>query len=143
MTGFAATAGTRTRRSYLEVPSQPSAVPEARRWIRARLARWGLGAVANDAELIIAELASNAITASAAMPFPAHVGLLVAADRAGLALLVWDASPEPPVQKPADDDALCGRGLQLVAALSERWGHTVDDRQRGKVVYAVLALNHS
>ena len=143
MTGRIATSGTRTGRSYLELEARPGGVPQARHWLRRTLTGWGLQAVADDAEAVLAELGSNAIKATISLPFDAHVGVLIAVHRERLAVLVWDASPEPPVCQPRDDDALSGRCLEIVAALSERWGHTAGDRQRGKVVYAVLAVNHS
>ncbi|MCF3961234.1 ATP-binding protein [Streptomyces fuscigenes] len=43
--------------------------------------------------------------------------------------------PDPEHRVPADEDAVCGRGLQLVEALADRWG--VEDRcGPGKTVWA-------
>jgi hypothetical protein len=56
-----------------------------------------------------------------------------------LVIEVWDRSPldlEPLV---ADADAECGRGLTVVAALSDRWGWERTGHHR-KVVWAELAL---
>jgi len=46
------------------------------------------------------------------------------------------ASYEPRKQRPDSEDEH-GRGLQIVAALSERWGTRPTDR--GKAVWCVLA----
>ena len=103
---------------------------------------WSLGAIACDAELIVSELVTNAVTAGAAVPFPARVGLYLAADTDRLTLLVWDSSPQPPVRRPHDHDAVAGRGLEIIEALSDRWGWSVPG-DRGKVVWALLDLDGS
>jgi anti-sigma regulatory factor (Ser/Thr protein kinase) len=124
--------------AYLELESRAGSVSQARRHVRSTLARWGLGNVANDAQLVTSELVTNAIAASAVLPFRADVGLLVAAYPGQLMLLVWDASQDRPVRRSNDDDAVAGRGLGIVAALTSRWGWAHDGR--GKVVWAVLDL---
>lgn len=126
------------RRTYLQLEGRPAAVPHARRFARDTVALWGLTETAHDAELIVSELLTNAVTAVARMPFRAHIGLLITADPRQLLLLVWDASPDPPVRPDHDDDAPGGRGLQIIEALSARWGSCAD--RRGKVVWAALEL---
>jgi anti-sigma regulatory factor (Ser/Thr protein kinase) len=130
--------GPQTRLAYLDVEPQPAAVPRARRYAREALGGWGLADAADDAELIISELVTNAVTSTAGLPFEAQVGLLLAADHTWLALLVWDASSGLPVRRPPDAGASAGRGLQIVEALSARWGSCAD--RGGKVVWALLAL---
>lgn len=127
-----------TALAYLELPALAASVPLARRHVRGTLAQWGLGAVADDAETVTSELVTNAIVASAALAFRAEVGLLVATCPGQLMVLVWDASSDRPVRRHDDDDAVAGRGLGIVAALSARCGWTPDGR--GKVVWAVLDL---
>ncbi len=51
-------------------------------------------------------------------------------------VFVWDASLRPPAPADPGADAENGRGLLLVEALSERWGHFGYDG--GKVVWARL-----
>lgn len=99
-------------RCYLEVPAEPGAVPYARRCTRRTLATWGLGPVADDAELVVSELITNAVRAALVMPSAAHVVLYLAADPGRLTLLVWDACPESPVCRPHDEDSAGGRGLE-------------------------------
>jgi Histidine kinase-like ATPase domain len=158
-----------TRQSYLEMEAQPDAVPVARRCTRNALEAWHLGAIASDVELIVSEIVTNAVAASeapstgtipaatditatapggaltragAAVAAPARVGLYLAADPDRLTVLVWDASPQPPVRRPHEYDAIAGRGLEIVEALSTRWGWSMPS-ERGKVVWAVLDLDGS
>jgi hypothetical protein len=87
------------------------------------------------------ELVTNAVTASAGLPFAALVGLLIAADNNRLFVLVMDASAQPPRRQPRDDDALSGRGLQLVEAFSHRWGWCTAPGQAGKITWAILGID--
>lgn len=130
---------TRTNRSYFEVEAAPGAVPHARRHTRHMLAAWQLSHLADDAELLVSELMTNAIQATPGMPPAAPVALYLAADHDRLTLLVWDACPEPPVHRPHDDDAVNGRGLEIIEAVSDRCGSCVPD-QGGKVVWAWFDL---
>ena len=128
-------------RSYLEVAAVSSAVPHARRCTRHTLATWQLDQIANDIELVVSELVTNAIRATVEMQLAAHVVLYLAADPGRLTLLVWDACPEPPVSQPHEDDAAGGRGLEIVEALSDRWGSWTPV-QGGKIVWAWFDLDH-
>ena len=135
----AAAAGARTHRSYLEVAAGPGAVPYARRCTRHTLAAWKLAHLSADAELIVSELMTNAVTATLGIRATAPVALYLALDGSRLTLLVWDTCPVLPAQRRRDDDAAGGRGLQIVQALSDRWG-CCGIPGRGKVVWARLDL---
>ena len=135
----AAATGARTHRSYLEVAAVPGAVPYARRCTRHTLAAWKLADLSSDAELIVSELMTNAVTATLGIRATAPVALYLALDGRRLTLLVWDACPALPAQRQRDDDAAGGRGLQIVQALSDRWG-TCAIPGRGKVVWARFDL---
>ena len=132
----------KAHRCYLEVAAEPGAVPYARCCTRRTLAAWSLGPVADDAELVVSELVTNAIRATLAMPSAAHVVLYLAADPGRLTLLVWDACPQPPVCRPHNDDydSADGRGLEIVQACSDRWG-TWAPVLGGKVVWAWFDLD--
>jgi anti-sigma regulatory factor (Ser/Thr protein kinase) len=69
----------------------------------------------------------------------APVALYLALDDSRLTLLIWDACPAPPAQRSHDDDAAGGRGLEIVQALSDRWGYC-SIPGRGKVVWARFDL---
>lgn len=128
-----------TRRTYLELEVHAAAVSELRHHIRSTLAGWGLRHVADDTELVGSEIVTNAIAASAALPLPARVRVQIAAHAGRLILMVWDASDLPPVRSEGDADAVTGRGLRIIDALTASWGYVpVTD---GKIVWAVLDLD--
>ena len=52
-------------RSYLELGALPTAVPCARLHARHLLWEWGLNGLAADTELLVSELATNAVKATA------------------------------------------------------------------------------
>ena len=122
--------------AWLELPTDPAAVSDARRCARDALAGWGLAPMADDAALIVSELVTNAIDATAALAAGGHVTLLIAEDQVRVFLLVWDPSPLPPALCPAGSDALAGRGLQIVSELSGLWGYAGGGY--GKVVWSLL-----
>jgi anti-sigma regulatory factor (Ser/Thr protein kinase) len=104
----------------------PNAVPCARLHASLVLAEWGLKALAGTAELIVSELVTNAVRASAALPERQHslptVRLWLSADQNRVLIQVKDADEWTPVCQQPDPDAEHGRGLFLVEALSEDWG---------------------
>jgi anti-sigma regulatory factor (Ser/Thr protein kinase) len=123
-------------RSFLELGALPSAVSCARLHTRQLLWEWQLTDL-GDSELLVSELVTNAVQITQADARDAPVRLWLLADRARLLILVWDASPLPPVRMSTSDDAENGRGLLLVDTLSTRWdffGH----HGGGKVVWAAL-----
>ena len=123
-------------RSFLELGPVPGAVPCARLHARQVLWEWGAGASGESTELVVSELVTNAVQASGARE-QAAVRMWLACDRAQVVVFVWDASPQPPAQA-ADPgaDAENGRGLLLVEAVSQGWGHF--GCEGGKVVWAVI-----
>ena len=127
------------RTSVLEFAPLPSAVPCARRHAVHVLHEWGLRHVAEDAALIVSELMTNALDASNVLPERPPVTLRLLADEKSLVIEAWDRSPLDLEPRQADADAECGRGLTVVAALSERWGLERIEYRR-KVVWAELAL---
>jgi Histidine kinase-like ATPase domain len=132
------------------VMSRPlSPLPEeartARHFVRELLTCWGLSDLAEDAELIVAELVGNAVrhgmrtsspmTARGASAPALRLCLL---RRLGEVMLaVTDPSDEAPVPKPPSADGESGRGLQIVGALSYIWGWSPIEGN-GKAVWAVL-----
>jgi anti-sigma regulatory factor (Ser/Thr protein kinase) len=123
-------------RSFLELGSLPSAVPCARLHTRQLLWEWQLTALSGTAELLVSELVTNAVQITQADARTAPVRLWLLADPARLLMLVWDASPLPPVRVSPDGEAENGRGLLLVEALSTRWDH-FRHHSGGKVVWAL------
>jgi hypothetical protein len=63
----------------------------------------------------------------------------VLADKAKIVIVVWDASPHPPVPGESSEEAENGRGLLLVEVISEQWSWYFDQQGAGgKYVWAGL-----
>jgi anti-sigma regulatory factor (Ser/Thr protein kinase) len=122
-------------RTFLELGALAGAVPSARLHARLVLREWGLAALSDDTELLVSELVTNGVRASRAMGRDA-VRMWLASDLRQVVVFVWDASPLSPARADPGADAESGRGLLLVEALSDRWGHFGYDGG-GKVVWAV------
>ena len=117
----------------------PRSVRVAREFALATLQRWGVAERSEDIAIVISELLTNALRH--ALPEPGHtrpirLGLL----QPGPCLLcaVTDPSRAAPIpQAPREFLSETGRGLQIICALSDRWGYTpLSDA--GKVVWATF-----
>ncbi len=128
---------------FLELGALLSAVPCARLHARQVLWEWGIGNLGDSTELLVTELITNAVRASREMARVSAVRLWLLSDSARVLILVWDASPQPPVLMGlmgVTDEAEHGRGLMLVEAVSEQWGwYSLDDGD-GKFVWATAKL---
>jgi anti-sigma regulatory factor (Ser/Thr protein kinase) len=111
------------------VPTSPARI---RRALRAAFAQWEIPSeTAEDALLVVEELVANAVD-HARTPFRLtvrHVGPT-------LRVTVRDGAPGPPDVRPFSTQASRGRGLQMIEALSSRWGWR--PTAAGKAVWAVL-----
>jgi len=124
--------------SFLELGALPGAVPCARLHTRQMLWEWDLAPFGESTELLVSELVTNAMEVSRAAARDTPVRLWLVSDKAQVVILVWDASPLPPVPVDAGGDAENGRGLLLVQAISARWGWHFPQDIGGKVVWAQL-----
>jgi hypothetical protein len=125
-----------------------SAPRMARAHLRDILAVWGLAHLAEQAEYVVSELVTNALNASTmddGRPLYDDIGRMLTiglALRTGNGLLrieVWDQAGGVPVPRDADENAVSGRGLAMVAHFSsDRWGWTFRDAHGWKVVHAIL-----
>lgn len=106
----------------------------ARDFVTGRLRAWGRAGIVDDAQVIMGELWTNAITHA---PSPEYV---VAVDWNGgmIRLEMWDSSPFRPQKLPLDLNGEHGRGMRIVDALSEAWGSHV--AASGKCVWAILPI---
>jgi anti-sigma regulatory factor (Ser/Thr protein kinase) len=111
----------------------PLAARAVRRFVAESLAAWDLGAVIDDASVVASELATNALV-HADSPFRVQV---VRGDST-VRISVHDASTTPPAPRDMISEATNGRGMGLVAQLSERIG--IEIGADGKFVWAELAL---
>ncbi len=135
-------------RSYLELGALPTAPSCARSHARLILTEWGLDELAEPAGLVITELTTNAVQASAGLPGSNYLGLWSAgrppvrlwltSDRHLALIQVWDASHQMPALQDPELDAESGRGLQLVEAISTGWGAFIPECSGGKIVWAML-----
>jgi anti-sigma regulatory factor (Ser/Thr protein kinase) len=113
----------------------PTAPGTARASVRAQISEWGRADLADDAELIVSELVTNAAIASARDISPVAVRLVMVSGF--LVIEVLDQAPGVPVLRPADYAAETGRGLHLVASLAAHWGWR--PQGSGKLVWAMIA----
>ncbi|MFI8893402.1 SpoIIE family protein phosphatase [Streptomyces paradoxus] len=116
-----------------ELPADPARVGEVRASAMRWLSDWGLDETGFAAELILSELITNAIRHGAA---PIRVRLLY-----GKTLIceVSDASNTAPHLRRAASTDEGGRGLFLVAQLSQSWGTRY--LPEGKVIWAECDLD--
>ena len=127
-------------RSFLELGALPGAVPCARLHTRQLAWEWGLTQLSDDAAVIVTELLTNAVAAAQAIEPVWPVRLWLISDATQIAILVWDANPQPPVRTQTDTVAESGRGLLLVEAISSQWCWYPAQDTIGKVVWAVTGL---
>ncbi|MER6787708.1 SpoIIE family protein phosphatase [Streptomyces sp. NPDC000658] len=113
----------------------PAEVPRARAAVREQLHGWGLGSLADTAELMVSELVTNAVRHSRRRPVALR---LVRGDT--LLCEVEDDDHELPNLLSAGPGDEAGRGLRVVSALAREWGasRTAD----GKSVWFELTLPH-
>ncbi|MGW1025208.1 SpoIIE family protein phosphatase [Streptomyces sp. NPDC002577] len=98
------------------LPDDPRAAGQAREYVRHQLAVWGLDDLAMTTELLVSELVGNVIRHAKG---PIHLRMLRSRS---LICEVYDGSlSSPRIRRAAFTDE-GGRGLHLVAALSQRWG---------------------
>jgi hypothetical protein len=120
----------------------PSSVTAARTFTLRTLQRWGTSDCAEDVAAVVSELLTNALRHAIGKPCtvglgsPIRFGLL----HPGPCVLcaVADPSNEVPLPRQPDWEAETGRGLQVVASLSHRWGYCPAPERRGKVVWATV-----
>jgi anti-sigma regulatory factor (Ser/Thr protein kinase) len=110
---------------------------QARRILDGALAEWGLGHLADAADLVMSELVTNAVVHGLG---PASLDVYVdrAADGGLLFIEVQDAGGVLPQRRDVGEDSVDGRGLLIVAALAEDWG--VEPVGHGKRVWASLSI---
>ncbi|MCY0926342.1 SpoIIE family protein phosphatase [Streptomyces sp. H27-H1] len=116
-----------------DLPSDPSLVSQARRNATDQLTTWGLDDAAFVTELVVSELVTNAIRYG-----QAPVQLRLIHEGTTLICEVSDASGTAPHMRRARIFDEGGRGLLLVAQLTQRWGtrHTAT----GKTIWAEQSL---
>jgi hypothetical protein len=115
-------------RSYLELGAYRNAPGSARGHARNVLAEWGLGQFADAVTLVLSEMITNSVAATAEATWeaglpPVRLWLLGGPGASGageILVLVWDAVAEVPVMGEAGGEDESGRGLGIVHWLSGR-----------------------
>jgi anti-sigma regulatory factor (Ser/Thr protein kinase) len=119
------------------LPPEPTSAKQARHMVAAACRAWHLTHLQDPAQLVISELAANAIQ-------HARTDVLVTVSRrgTGLHLAVRDGSPILPRIRPSavanGSPRGCGRGLQIVHRAAAAWGALPTHDHAGKVVWATL-----
>jgi serine phosphatase RsbU (regulator of sigma subunit)/PAS domain-containing protein len=98
------------------LPFDAQAAGAARRHVRAQLAAWRLDELAMTTEVLVSELVANVILHARE---PLQLRLLRSRS---LVCEVFDGSPTTPRIRRAEWTDEGGRGLQMIAALCDRWG---------------------
>ena len=110
--------------------AEPSSASRARAFVSRHLTEHGRAYLVESARLVVTELAANAMT-HAQTPFT--VTLSESDDLVRLA--VEDGSSRAPVRVVAHEQDTSGRGLSIVATMSQDWGFTLHPAGR-KTVWA-------
>ncbi|MPY60467.1 SpoIIE family protein phosphatase [Streptomyces spongiae] len=111
----------------------PKAAGQARRHVREQLSAWGLDDLTPTTELLASELVGNVVRHAKG---PVSLRLLHGPE---LICEVFDGSLTMPRIRRATDTDEGGRGLQLITALSQRWGTRYTPR--GKCIWTEQALH--
>jgi hypothetical protein len=114
------------------LPEDPRAAGAARRYVRDQLASWRLEELTMTTELVVSELVANVVRHARG---PYRLRLLRSRS---LVCEVFDGSLTTPRPRRASWTDEGGRGLQLIAALCDRWG--TRNVATGKVIWTEQSL---
>jgi anti-sigma regulatory factor (Ser/Thr protein kinase) len=128
------------RSRHVQLAALPSAASWARRVLSDMLGEWRLEKMADPALLLLSELVTNAVQASGKGVGVGRqvITLTLRLTDTSLRMEVWDANPALPAPRKADLLSDHGRGLLLVDALGDAWGHRAADG--GKMVWCEVAI---
>lgn len=130
----------------LRFDAAPGSAALTRRFLRSTLTGWQLQGLVDDATAVAAELVANAVTHALCPPAPRRPAPSGRDATAWIALVrmedavvcaVADPSPALPTLGEPQPFAESGRGLHIVAELSDSWGHSPPE-PAGKTVWACL-----
>jgi hypothetical protein len=119
-----------------------SRIGAARDFTICTLQRWGVAERREDVAVVVSELLTNALRHSlpasghARTGWPIRLGLLQPGR--GVMCAVADPSRAAPVLQQSEHLGETGRGLHVIAALSDLWGYTVPT-DMGKVMWAMFS----
>ncbi|MEV6792938.1 ATP-binding protein [Streptomyces sp. NPDC051320] len=127
------------RHCAVELQALPSRIGQVRRIVSAQLRYWHLDPLIDQAALGVTELLTN-VHRHAEPDKLCTVEMDLLLDR--LTVSVRDHDPRIPTVSTADQLATCGRGLSMIAAVSESWGIRPQG-DAGKVVWFTLPASAS
>ena len=135
-------------RNSLQLGALPTAAPCARLHAKHLLWEWGLEAIAGTAGLLVSELVTNGVKAAQAIEQKPPVWQRLSTNNMQLLIEVWDGNTLPPNPRELEDGLPAledegGRGLFLVATLSDRWNWYLTQEPIGKVVWCELHVRQS
>lgn len=115
-------------------PTHPHSIRTARSLVVDALRAWGLGALADDARLVVSELATNAVLHSGGRTFELSVARSGQAVRIAVgddgavpaAAVVRRSRPAGATTTALRPETTTGRGLGIVEELTSAWGVQVD-----------------
>ncbi|MCC5036850.1 ATP-binding protein [Streptomyces sp. WAC 00631] len=119
----------------VELQALPSRIGQVRRIVSAHLRYWRLDPLIDAAALGVTELLSN-VHRHAQPDKNCTVEILLLPER--LTVSVQDSDPRVPRVHAAGASATYGRGLSMIASVSESWGVRERDGGRGKAVWFSL-----
>ncbi|MFK4071744.1 ATP-binding protein [Streptomyces sp. NPDC029674] len=123
-----------SRHCTVELQALPSRIGQVRRIVSAQLRYWHLDPLIDQAALGVTELLTN-VHRHAEPDKLCTVEIELLLDR--LTVSVHDHDPRLPQVHDVESLATCGRGLAMVAAVSESWGARPQG-DGGKVVWFTL-----
>ncbi|WP_030672805.1 ATP-binding protein [Streptomyces sp. NRRL B-1347] len=124
-----------SRQCTVELQALPSRIGQVRRIVSAQLRYWHLDPLIDRAALGVTELLTN-VHRHAEPDKVCTVDIELMLGR--LVVSVHDHDPRLPEVHDAEPFETCGRGLAMVAAVSESWG-VRPEGEHGKVVWFTLA----
>jgi hypothetical protein len=125
------------RHARLVLAPGSGAPGDARDFLLATCRNWDVPRYVESGCVAVSELVTNAVL---------HAGTEIRVDLSlaavgGLTLAVHDTGPGEPEIVPLDQRLLGGRGLSMVAKVSEEWG--VEQEECGKSVWCRLTANEA
>ncbi|MCL6668148.1 MULTISPECIES: ATP-binding protein [Streptomyces] len=123
-----------SRHCTVELQALPSRIGQVRRILSAQLRYWHLDPLIDRAALAVTELLTN-VHRHAQPDKQCTVKIELLLDR--LTVSVRDHDPRLPEVQDVEPSATSGRGLAMVAAVSESWG-VRPEGESGKVVWFTL-----
>ncbi|MEH0416503.1 ATP-binding protein [Streptomyces sp. B21-083] len=116
----------RPRLLQVALPAHPSGAARIRRTVAGHLTRWQLSHLVDDAVLATDELFANAVSHAGTGPADS-IALVMEHTEHELRVTLSDPSPLLPRPRTPGTSAESGRGLSIVAALTDGWGTAPPD----------------